>query len=80
MVAFSSEQPTLTSVSVDSLTLGGSAIVPSELLHCGATTRATPLATRSRNVEDDGHADAEDITKKSAAEGHIKDNATFIYR
>ena len=52
--------------------------MPSELLNSGATARATSLAKRSRSVEDDGRADAEKITKKSAAEEHIEDNATFI--
>ena len=36
------------------------------------------LAKRSRNVEDDGRAEAEKIAKKSAAEEHIEDNAIFI--
>ena len=73
MVALSSEQPALTSVSVDSSTLGGSAIVPSEFLHSGATTKAMPPAKRSRSVEDDGSSEVEKIGKKSAAEEHIED-------
>ena len=78
MVALSSEQPALTNVNFDISTLGSSAIVPSELLHNGATTKAMPLAKRSRNVEGDDCAEAEKMTKKSAAEEHIEDKTSFM--
>ena len=58
VVALSNEQSTLMNVSVDSSMLEGSAIVPSESLHSGVTTKVIPLAKRSRNVEDDGRAEA----------------------
>ena len=63
----------MTNVSVDSSMLGGSAIVPSEFLHSGATTKAMPFTKRSRNVEDDGRSEVEKITKTSATEEHIEE-------
>ena len=80
VVALSSERPALTNVSVDSTMLEGSAIVPSESPHSGAMTKATTFAKRSRNVEDDGRAEAENMTKTSAAEEHIEGNATDTFR
>ena len=74
VVALSSEQSTLMHVSVGSSMLEGSAIVPSESLHSGAMTKVIPLTKRSRNVEDDGRAEAEKMIKKNAAGEHIEDN------
>ena len=76
-VALSSEQPTSINVGVDSFLLEVSAIVLSESLHSGSRTKVIPFAKRSRSVEDDGRAEAEKITRKSAAEEHVEDNATF---
>ena len=58
VVAPSIELSTLMNVSVDSSMLEGSAIVPMESFHSGATTKVIPFAKRSRSVEDDGRADA----------------------
>ena len=79
VVALSSERPVLTNVSVDNSMLGGSAIVLSEPFHSGATTKAMPIAKRSRSVEDDGRSETEKMTKKNAAEEYIEDNATIIW-
>ena len=74
--ALSSDQRVMDNTSVDSSMPGGLAIAPSEFLHSGATTKATPLAKRSRSVEDDGRSEVENTGKKSAAEEHIDDKET----
>ena len=53
--------------------------MPSEFLHSGATTKAMPLAKRSRSVEDDGRSEVEEIGQESAAEEHIEDKTTLKF-
>ena len=78
VVTLSSEQSTLTSVSVDSTMQEFSAVVPSESFHSGATTKTIPLTKHSRNVENDGRAETENMTKTNAAESTSK-TMLFIF-